>query len=270
MLKAALLVLALGQLPAEKPPQPQTPPAPAAPKPAAPAGAPVRQAPAVRPSISVLVTDRQGRPLPKILVNAEGPTRREGTTGDDGSVMLSNVGPGTYRLRFEGPETVTFEKEVVVAAGRPVKTTAELSAAPPPPAPPKPEPAPAPAPPPPVATARPSGPPTSVVIPDYVEKNYIGRGAPSKSSPVGCTGTSTATLLQLRDPLAEHSHADADEMLYIVAGEGVQRISGMETTLTAGTFAVIPKSTPHTITRRGGNPLIVVSILSGPPCDSAK
>ena len=117
---------------------------------------------------------------------------------------------------------------------------------------------------------RPSGPPSSVAVPDFVEKNYIGRGAPSKSSPVGCTASSTATLLQLREPLAAHSHADADEMLYVVAGEGVQRIGGIEMNLTAGTFAVVPRGTPHTVTRRGNTPMIVLSILTGPPCDPAK
>jgi mannose-6-phosphate isomerase-like protein (cupin superfamily) len=264
---AVLLVgLTIAQLPAEKPPQPQ-PPAPAKPPVQT---APAPRQPVARPSISVLVTDRQGRPLTDVAVKATGPMEREGKTDTEGAVLLRNVAAGTYRLRFESPGTITFEREVTVAAGRPVKTTVELTAAPPPPPPPPPRPEPPPQPialPPPV---RPSGPPSSVAIPDFVEKNYIGRGQPSKSSPVGCTGTSTATLLQLRDPLAEHSHADADEMLYVVAGEGVERIGGIEMKLSPGTFAVVPKGTPHTITRRGSTPLIAISILTGPPCDSAK
>jgi hypothetical protein len=263
LITAVLLAgLALGQLPAEKPPQAQppatTPPAQTTPKP-----------PAARPSITVLVTDRQGKPLPEIAIKATGPMERDGKTDSDGTIVLRNLNPGTYRLRFEGTGTITLEREITVAAGRPVKTTAELSPAPPPPPPPKPEPAPqpvAPAPPP----VRPSGPPSSVSIPDFVEKNYIGRGAPSKSSPVGCTATSTATLVQLREPLAEHSHADADEMLYIVAGEGVQRIGSIDMNLSAGTFAVIPRGTPHTVTRKGNTPMIMVSILTGPPCDAGK
>jgi mannose-6-phosphate isomerase-like protein (cupin superfamily) len=267
MLTTLLLLvgLTIGQLPAEKPPQAP----PTATKPPAPTAAPPRQAtPTTRPTITVLVTDRQGRPLPEITVKATGAMERDGKTDADGTIILRNLAAGTYRLRFESPTTITFEREVTVAAGRPVKTTAELNPAPPPPPPPKPEPPPAPvAPPPPV---RPSGPPSSVAVPDFVEKNYIGRGAPSKSSPVGCTASSAATLLQLREPLAEHSHADADEMLYVVAGEGVQRIGGIEMNLSAGTFAVIPRGTPHTITRRGNTPLIVLSILTGPPCDPAK
>jgi mannose-6-phosphate isomerase-like protein (cupin superfamily) len=248
--------LANAQLTAEKPPQPQTP-APRRTAPARPA--------AGRQTVTIFVTDRQGRPLEGVTVTATGPMEREGTTDADGNVLLRNVGAGTYRLRFEHPAAITLEQEITVNT-RPVKLSAELSPAPPPPAPPKPEPAAAPPPPPP---APPSGPPTSLSIPDFVEKNYVGN-APSKMSPVGCTGTSSATLIQLRDPLAEHSHDDADEMLYVVAGEGVERIGGVETNLTAGTFAVLPRGTPHSITRRGNRPIILLSILTGPPCQPAK
>jgi mannose-6-phosphate isomerase-like protein (cupin superfamily) len=265
MLTTAVLVagLAIAQLPAEKPPQPQ--PQPQAQTPAPRRAAPARPA-AGRQTLTIFVTDRQGRPLEGATVTATGPMEREGTTDADGNVLLRNVGAGTYRLRFEHPASITLEREITVGT-RPIKMSAELSPAPPPPpAPPKPEPAAAPpAPPPPP----PSGPRKSLSIPDFVEKNYVGN-SPSKMSPVGCTGTSTATLLQLRDPLAEHSHDDADEMLYVVAGEGIERIGGVETNLTAGTFAVLPRGTPHSITRRGNRPIILLSILTGPPCQPAK
>src|SRR5688500_13785520 len=111
-----LVGLTLAQLPAEKPPQAQPPattPAPApAPKPQAPAAP---RAPVARPSISVQVTDRQGKPLSDVMVRATGPTEREGTTDADGMVLLRNVAAGTYRLRFESPATITFEREVAVA-----------------------------------------------------------------------------------------------------------------------------------------------------------
>jgi mannose-6-phosphate isomerase-like protein (cupin superfamily) len=215
----------------------------------------------------VTVTDRQGKVIQNAKVTATGPMERESSTDSEGTVILRNVTAGTYRLRFDHEAFLSFEKEVTVGAGRPIKTTAALTPAPPPPAPPpppKPDPAPAAAPPPPP----PSGPPTSVDVPTFVEKNYIG-GSPSKTSQIGCTGTSSATLMQLRDPLAQHSHADADELLYIVAGEGVQRIGTVETNLTAGTLAIVPRGTPHTITRKGNRPVIMLSILTGPPCTGA-
>jgi len=94
-----LLGLAIGQLPAEKPPQ-ANPPATPAPAQTAP------KAPTVRPSITVLVTDRQGKPLPEIAVKATGTMEREGKTDSDGTIILRNLNAGTYRLRFESAGTI--------------------------------------------------------------------------------------------------------------------------------------------------------------------
>jgi mannose-6-phosphate isomerase-like protein (cupin superfamily) len=271
MLITALLLagLTLGQAPAEKPPQ-EKPAAPApAPKPAQPPAqtpAAPRATPAVRPSITVLVTDRTGRALADVAVKATGPNDREGKTDPDGTIVLRNVGAGTYRLRFENPATITFEREITVAAGRQVKTSVELSPAPPPPPPPKPEPTPPPAPAAPPPSQVPSGPPTSIDVISFYEKNSLSRGTPSKASQIGCTGTSTGSLLQIRDALAEHTHDDADEMLYVVAGDGAMKIGSTEMVLPHGTFAVIPRGAPHVITHRSGSLMLVVSILSGPPC----
>ena len=100
MLTTAVLLagLAIGQLPAEKPPQATPPPATPAPAQTAP------KAPTVRPSITVLVTDRQGKPLPEIAVKATGTMEREGKTDSDGTIILRNLNAGTYRLRFESAD----------------------------------------------------------------------------------------------------------------------------------------------------------------------
>ena len=74
------------------------------------------------------------------------------------------------------------------------------------------------------------------------------------------------TLIQLRDPLTEHTHDGADEALYVVAGEGVVRIAGRDVPVTAGTLAMVPRGTAHTITRQGTKVLVLLSTLSGPPC----
>jgi quercetin dioxygenase-like cupin family protein len=83
---------------------------------------------------------------------------------------------------------------------------------------------------------------------------------------VGCAPTAAANVLQLRDPLNQHVHPDADELIYVVAGEGTHQIAGRGIALSAGILAVVPRGTPHSILRRGGRPIIVLSILSGPPC----
>lgn len=212
-----------------------------------------------------MVTATDGKTLAGVSVRATGPVDREAQTDVSGLVSLANMSAGTYRLHFEHDEYVTFEKEVTLAPGRSPRLNVALTAAPPPPPPPKPEPA-AP-PPPPVPDGNYS--PSTVSIPDFIEKNYIG-GAAVKNSSIGCTAATTTTLVQTKDPIKEHAHADADEIINVVAGEGTIRVDGRESALSAATIVVVPRGTPHTLTRRGSRPLIFVSTLAGPPCQAGK
>ena len=106
-----------------------------------------------------------------------------------------------------------------------------------------------------------------VSIPDFLDKNYIGRD-PLKESVLGCLADSTTRLLQLHDAIGEHSHADLDEILYVVAGEGSIRVRGESRNVAAGVLSIIPHGQPHAIERRGKNPLTMLSMLSGSPCRS--
>jgi mannose-6-phosphate isomerase-like protein (cupin superfamily) len=184
------------------------------------------------------------------------------------------LGEGTYRLRFEHPRFITLEREVSMQAGKTLRTTAALSPAREREDEPareqtaseeKVEPAPPPSPAQPQLPPPGSQPATFVSIPDVFESNPIGR-EPSRTSIVGCAGVTTTTLIQLRDPLTEHVHADADEAIYVVAGEGVQRIGGRDVELTPGMLTMVPRGTAHTITREGSRVLVLLSALSGPPC----
>lgn len=215
--------------------------------------------PVVRPSMTVTVTNLEGKTLPDVWVKASGPVNREAATDENGIVTFRNMTAGTYRLRFEHDDFVTLERDVT-QAGRALPVNVALNAAPPkaeaalPPAP-----APAPAGP----ALPPAGPPTFVSIPDFFEKNYLG-SAPSQTSLVGCVPGMTTQLLQLRDPLGEHVHAAVDELLYVVGGEGTHRISGRDIPLSAGVLATVPRGTSHSITRRGRNPIVVLSITTEP------
>jgi quercetin dioxygenase-like cupin family protein len=102
-------------------------------------------------------------------------------------------------------------------------------------------------------------------VPTFVERNFISNKEGVKESLLACTGESTSTLVQLREPLTEHSH-DTAEVLYVVAGEATHRVDGKEETLTAGAFSAIPRGMLHSLTRRGRNPVIVISTVSGKPC----
>lgn len=206
--------------------------------------------------MSITVTNLEGKTLPDVWVTATGAVNREAATDENGIVAFRNMTAGTYRLRFEHDDFVTLERDVTQAA-RALAINVSLNAAPPKPEPPA-------APPPPPAAALPAaGPPTFVSIPDFFEKNYLG-SAPSMTSQVGCVPGMTIQLLQLREPLGEHSHADADEVIYIVGGEGTHRISGQEIPMSAGVLATVPRGTAHSITRRGRNPLVVLSTTTQP------
>jgi mannose-6-phosphate isomerase-like protein (cupin superfamily) len=104
-------------------------------------------------------------------------------------------------------------------------------------------------------------------VPLFLEKNFIGGREGRKESSLGCTATGTATLYQLREAWQNHAHDDADEWVYVVAGEGTLRIGSNEQRLQAGTFSLVPHTTPHSLVPQGRNPLIMISVLSGPACE---
>ena len=214
-------------------------------------------------TLTVQVTDRSGNPIAGTAVAVAGPVDRTGSTGQDGTIAFRSMRPGTYRLRFEREGYITLERELVMRADS-SEVSAALSAAPAvkavvPPAP----------------AAEPVTqlkPPTRAIDPrvmsltDYLEKNYI-RSEPQKVSLLACMDSGTARLLQVREPLANQNHADADELIYIVAGSGAVRIRDQEHRLEAGYFAVVPRGAPHTLRREGRNPLFALTILSGAPCN---
>ena len=55
-------------------------------------------------------------------------------------------------------------------------------------------------------------------------------------------------------------------MLYVIGGEGTLRLDDRDSTLGAGSFAVVPRGTGYGFTPRGRNPLIVLAFLAGAPC----
>ncbi len=239
-------------------PAPAAPPA-TTPKPAAP-----RTAAAARPSILTLqVTDTLGAPLGDTKVLTTGPVAREGLTAADGSLRLANMRAGSYRVRFEREGSITLEREVIMRPGEPLTIEVSLSPAPvvekaPEPVKPAPEPL--------VKALPPPGEPKITPVPLFLEKNFIGSREGRKDSQLGCTPTGTATLHQIREVWLNHAHEDADEWIYVVAGEGTLRIGAADQRLQAGTFSLVPHATSHSLVPQGRNPLIVISVLSGPRC----
>lgn len=225
--------------------------------------APRRARPA---STQVIVRDVSGTPLNGVNVAISGPGGSQ-TTTDEKGIATAVLADGSYRLRFEREGFITLERDVTIRSGRPAEIDVALNRAPPPPAPPPP-PQPAPASEVPVATVGTIGPPAYVSIPAFVDKNFVGRDS-LKESILGCMPDATTRLLQLRDPVASHTHANVDEILYVVAGDGAVRIGDESIPVMPGWLSAIPRGTPHAIERRGRNPLIVLSTLAGAPCPTA-
>jgi mannose-6-phosphate isomerase-like protein (cupin superfamily) len=255
----SILTIAIPSAQAPAPAPAQTPPptqAPAAPRPR-----PVAPKPT---TITIDVTDALGAPLANTSVSVSGAVAREGVTGADGSLRLMNMRAGNYRLRFVREGSITLEREFTVRAGESPNVDIVLLSAPPPPKAPEP----VAAPPPPVKTLGAPGEPKVTPVPLFLEKNFIGGREARKDSSLGCAATGTATLHQLRDSWLGHTHDDADEWIYVVAGEGVLRMAATEQRMQAGTFSLVPHTITHALVPQGKNPLIVISVLSGPSCKS--
>src|SRR6185436_14534146 len=103
-----------------------------------------------------------------------------------------------------------------------------------------------------------------------IEKNFIRGGDTQKEDEIGCTAAARATVLQVRDTIPEKARPDADETIFVVAGEGTLRLGNQDVPLSSkdGTFAVVPRGMVRGLTRtgKGKSPLIVLSVVSGPPC----
>jgi len=210
--------------------------------------------------MNLTVTDSTGAPIDGVQVSVTGPVTREGATSD-GTLRLLGIRPGSYRLRFEREGYVTLERDLAVRAGQAATVDVTLSSAAATPAPPQPETRPEAK-----APDVPPGEPATVSVADFVERNFISSRDPRREDELGCTASARTRLLQLREDTAEEARADADEMLYVVAGEGTLRLGNKDVELKSSVTAIIPRGTVRALSRKGRNPLIVLSVVSGPPC----
>jgi mannose-6-phosphate isomerase-like protein (cupin superfamily) len=266
---SALLVFCLSMPQATPPPQtapppkPQTPPPATQPPPAKPPSRPAATSTGKPGVLELSVTTMVGMTIPGASVRCEGPTTRMGTTGPDGRVIFENLTAGTYRCRAERESFVTLEKEILVNAGSRVPAQAVLSAAataaaPPPAAPPPASPAPA-------SPVLKPGDPKILSLTDIAEQ-LLSEKDPVAERALGCSGATASRLIRVRDSVAAHTHADADELIYIVAGEATIKLGEKEQNIIPGWFSIVPRGMSHTITRRGRNPILILSSISGPAC----
>ena len=257
--------------PAQQKPAPAPAPAPAAQPPAktpAATGTPRRAAPvATRSGMAITATTPQGATISGVHVALMGPTERSGDTDGSGQVNFPGLQAGTYRLRFTADTVTTFEREVVVRAGQVADVDVTLSAAPEPkvvmaPAPP---PAPAPA----APALGPKGQPLSHAIGDLLEKEFVGK-QPRRETLLSCSGSERSTMIQLNEGLPERLYENADAVYYVLGGEGAIVMNGRESRLGVNAFVSVPRGTSHSFLRRGNRLLVLLSVLSGEPCEQAR
>lgn len=209
-------------------------------------------------TFAIAVADPSGAPVTGVKVTLTGPAQRSSTT-EGGRLAFENLPAGTYHFKFERDGFETLEQDVVARGTKPIDVKVTLVPKPEPVPPPKFTPPP---PPPPVAvTAK----PVVLDMPAVIEKNFIGKAA-GKLSPLACAGGGGAALLQINDPLSDQRHADADEFIYVIAGQGNAALAGRQEPLSPGVFLMIPRGLPHTLTRSGRNPLVMITVQAGERC----
>lgn len=209
-------------------------------------------------TFAINVTDQSGAPIPDVRVTVTGVVTRTSRT-ERGRTVFENLPSGQYTLKFEKPGFVTVEKEVTGRGAKPIDVAVTMEREPDP----EPKPIEKPLPPPPAPAAD-----VKIAVldmPAFIEKNYIGRAA-GKTTPMGCAPGGSSTLLQMNEPLAQHTHDDADEFIYVIAGQGMAKLSGREESLGPAVFLMIPRGMPHTVTAGPKKPLVMMSVLAGDKC----
>jgi mannose-6-phosphate isomerase-like protein (cupin superfamily) len=207
-------------------------------------------------TFAIAVTDAAGARLSDVKVSISGPTQRTART-EGGRIVFENLPAGEYRFRFERAGFVALERDVTGRGSAPIPVNVKLSPVPVPPTPIAPVP--------PLKERPVEGRFVVLDMPAFIEKNYVGR-AGGKSTPLSCGEGGTATLLQINEPIAQHTHADADEFIYVIAGQGTAHIGQRQESLGAGVFMMIPRGAAHLITAGPKRPLVFISTRAGEKC----
>jgi mannose-6-phosphate isomerase-like protein (cupin superfamily) len=207
-------------------------------------------------TFAVNVTDPDGAPITDAMVSVKGPAQRSART-ENGRLAFEGLPSGSYHFRFEKDGFVAIDRDVVGRGSAPIDVKVTLT--------------PVPAPPKPIATVPVpqhlliDSKPVALDLPTYIEKNYVGR-SPGKATSVACAPGGAADVLQINEPVKEHTHGDGDEFVYVIAGQGNARVGGLDEPMSGGMFLLVPRGVPHSFSAGPKKPLVVLSILAGGKC----
>jgi mannose-6-phosphate isomerase-like protein (cupin superfamily) len=261
-----LLSLQLAQATTPKPapqPQPATPPKAA---PAQPRTTTARQpASTAVAGMAITATDGKGTPFADVTVELTGGASQNGKTNAAGQISFPGLRAGTYRLRFSGDGVMAFEREVTLKAGEIAKLPITLTAAEPPPKPVAPPPAPVA---PPAPKVGPVGEPQLGSLTKLAEqqKNTKER----REVLLSCSGNTRNMLLVLTDAQPMRIYDGAEATFYVISGQGAATVGKLESVISPGSFVAVPRNTPFSLSRQGKQPLALLWVLSGEPCESAR
>ena len=170
-------------------------------------------------AFAVFVSDPSGAPITDVKVTVTGRAEKSGMT-EGGRIAFEELPVGKYHFTFEKDGYDPVEQDVTGRRGAPVDVKVTMT------------PAPKPVPPPPLPTPEPRPAVNAHVVvldmPAFIEKNYVGKSS-GQTTPMACGDGGSATLVQANDSIAEHTHADADEFIYVIAGEIEFELEGVRT-----------------------------------------
>ena len=203
--------------------------------------APQTAAATARPgSLALTVTSEKGVLLSDAIVGVHGAVDRGGTTGVDGVVTLQNLPAGTYRCRVTRDGFVMLDKEVTIRAGARTAAEGVLWAAPTPSPSPTPTPSPSPQATPASAPAGPVGTPRALSIAELGDQ-MLRDSQPTTERPIGCSGVTSTKLIATRENIALHRNPNADEVLYLLAGDATLTLAGNDQSVSAGWVSLVPR-----------------------------
>jgi mannose-6-phosphate isomerase-like protein (cupin superfamily) len=77
-------------------------------------------------------------------------------------------------------------------------------------------------------------------------------------------------MVQINEPLPTRVYEEADVAYYVLGGEGTMTLNGRDSRIATSAFLSVPRGMPHSFERRGNRPLILLAVLGGEPCETAK
>ena len=93
---------------------------------------------------------------------------------------------------------------------------------------------------------------------DLPDQGHHLEGSPVAAALIHGDDDVSVSLMKLSGPVAMHRHRQSEELVYVVAGEGVLHLANSQRALRAGDLVVVPRNTPHGFTPTGAEPVVIL------------